>query len=180
MVFKINKDKESDSLLRKINIKDIALGFIMLGLSIYIFIGDNVILGNSIFKESIIIGRAEFYLKFLATVMILISLVLIIITLKKSRIKCNNESSIPSNNVVSLSFGALIIYVLVLKPLGFFLSSFLLTTFLSFIIRLRENRIDTRDKKLVLKSFLISCIFSLVSVLLIRYIFENGLNVILP
>lgn len=167
-------------MLKKINTKDIGLGLIMMGLSLYILLGSNVVIGNSIFKENIIVGRAEFYLKFLASIMILISLILIVRALNKSGLKGDNVTSIQSNNVVKLSFAALIIYILVLKLKGFFLSSFLLVTFLSFIIRLKENGIDINDKKLVFKSFLISCIFSLISVLVIMYIFKNWLNVVLP
>lgn len=165
---------------RNINKKDVILGLIMLGLSGYILFGNNVIVGNSIFKEEIIVARAEFYLKFLSVGMMIISVALIMKTLKIFKVKDQETTSEPINNIVKLSFVALIIYVFILKPVGFFISSFLLVAFLSYIIRLKENNIDLTDKKSVIKSLIISCIFSLTTVLIIMFIFTRWLKVVLP
>lgn len=165
---------------REINKKDVILGLIMLSLSGYILFGSNVIVGDSILKESILVGRADFYIKFLAIIMILISAALILKAFGVFGLKNKETSDEPTNNVAKLSFVALIIYGFILKPMGFFASSFLLIMFLSFIIRIKEDGIDLKDKKLVIKSLVISCAFSIITVSIFAYIFTNWLKVVLP
>lgn len=165
---------------KKVDKKDVILGIIMIALSLYIFWGSNVIVGKSILKENITVGRADFYIKFLATALLVISFVIILKALGLFSSSNDRTNSNPMNKTAKLSFIALIIYTVILKPIGFFISSFVLVTFLSLIIRLEETKINSQKMKDFVKPIIISCTFSLVSVLSIMYVFTKWLKVILP
>lgn len=165
---------------KKVDKKDVILGIIMITLSLYMFLGSNVIVGKSILKENITVGRADFYIKFLATALLVISFVMILKALGLFSSSNDRTNSSPATKTAKLSFVALIIYTVILKPIGFFISSFVLVTFLSLIIRLEETKINPQDRKDFVKPIIISCTFSLISVLSIMYVFTKWLKVILP
>lgn len=166
-----------ENMKKDINKKDLILGLAMICLSVYILFSGDVITGNSIFKEEILVGKADFYIKFFAGILMIVSIALIVKALGLFGLKPTPVTKEPVNHVVVLSFIAMFIYLLIIRSVGFFIASFLLITTMSFVIRLKEDKIDLTDKKSVLKTLVISAIFSIIMVSITLLIFEKLLKV---
>ncbi len=162
-------------------IKDIILGTMMISFSLYILLSESVIKGNSIFRESIVIARADFYIKFLAVLLIIISFIVFIKAFLPSKDSEENINSKKKNNFLAIfSFIGLAVYTAVLKRIGFFVDSFLLVTLLSFLIMIEEKSLDLKKKSVLIKGLLQSVVISLITVSVITFIFTNWLKVVLP
>ena len=160
-----------------VNKRDLYSSIVLAVIGLYITFGKNVITGKTFGVDSMpMAARADVYLKTLGLVLAVLSLVLLVRAIRTDKEVIKKEIPI----VAIIGAASLVVYIFILKPLGFFISSVLLITAWTFMFRLKEYHIDLKDKRTVLKTLGISFAFSIIIVALLQLAFTKLLGVRLP
>ena len=162
---------------KSINKRDLGSSIVMALVGLYVTFGKNVITGKTFGTESMpLAARADVYLRVLGGLLLVLSLVLM------ARALCRNEKTqkkeIPPVAVIGAIL--LIVFALIVKPLGFFVSASVLVAAWTFIFRVKEYHIDRNDKKALAKAAGISIAFALIIVAVLQLAFTHLLGVRLP
>lgn len=155
--------------------RDFFSGCVLILVSSYILFGQNIAVGRTLGKMPKL-ANAVLYVRLLGGILGFLSILLVIRALTSD--KTQDARNIPKE--VVLTSIALILYALVLDLLGFFLSSVVLISFLTFIYRIKEKHLSKNDKPSMLKAAGISIIYSLICVALLQYVFTSLLGARLP
>lgn len=160
-----------------VNKRDLCSSIVLAAIGLYITFGKNVVTGKTFGADSYpMAARADVYLKALGLALMLLSLALLVRSLRAN--KAATKKDIPM--VAKIGAVSLVVYTLILKPLGFFISSVLLIAVWTFMFRLKEYHIDLKDKKAVLKTLGIAFIFAIIVVTVLQLAFTELLGVRLP
>lgn len=161
----------------KVNLRDFISGVVFAIFGAYVVFGKNVVRGKVFGIDRMpLVSRADFYIHALGWVLLVLSLGLIVRAVVKK--EETEKKEVP---IVAVYSGiSLVIFCLIVKPLTFYPSAVLLIAFWVFIFRIKEYHIAKTDRKGILKSLLISIVYSAVVVLILQLVFTRLLGVRLP
>ena len=162
------------------NKRDFIFGLVSTGLSLWLLLDDSIIRGFTIFQSKVYFAQAGAYIKIIAALMLLFSVILLIRSLRKAEPGSENAEKQPLDKLVIVAFAAMLVYLLLMDAIGFIINTIWLMSLITFMLRVREKQIDLKDKQAVLKSAGISIGYSVVLVLVLSFMFSNWLNVRLP
>jgi hypothetical protein len=159
---------------------DVIFGVILLFFCAYIFMGKNVIKGSTMGATIIFLAQAQNYLKGLAILLGLLAVVLILRSVDFRQDVKPQVSAVKVSKGAVISFLSLIVYALVIKSLGFIISSLLLISFLHIFYRIQEYQLTVFSLTQILHLLITTAVFAGVSVAGVYLLFGIVLNVALP
>jgi hypothetical protein len=124
--------------------------------------------------------RADVYIRMLGGLMLFLAILMVI---RSINFKKEAETKAFFFNITKeslLSFVALIVFCIALKPVGFAITTFALTFFLVCLYMNRENADKNYTPQQKKKRVLFAAVFSLILLVLVYFIFSNVLLVTLP
>lgn len=167
-------------MIKKMN--DFVLSLIMIVLSLFLIFG-NVTEGGTTMGQGGPLAKPDVWLKLLAALMLVFSVILLIKSISFKRDGQDKEKfSFALNSTVILTIVGLSIYTALLPVIGFFVSTFLLSMFLCLLFSIKENKksIKTMGKNEWFAYILRSFGFSLVMLLVLYLVFGKLLAIHLP
>ncbi|MCI8650142.1 MAG: hypothetical protein HFG20_08505 [Anaerotruncus sp.] len=162
------------------NWKDFLLGIVMLLISVYLLFSPNVVKGLTLLYTDITIAKAVTYVRILGGILLLLSLSLSLRALGLFGATSQEKSTFSIDWLILAGFAALLVYMPLIKLLGFILPSILLVGVFTFFIRCREKQISLRNTPEVLKGCIVSILYAVTLVLLLQFLFTQVLHVRLP
>lgn len=163
------------------NTNDLVLGISSLVISLWLVLDTNLIKGFALVSSTPFLARPDVYVRMIAGGWAILAALLILKSLNLTgQVTGRVKFSFNLPLVTLLPMVAFIICTLILEEVGFFVSSFVLMTFMCFVFQLKEKHLTLRADKEVLKSLAISSGFSLVLVAALEQIFTHLLKVSLP
>ena len=169
-------------IIAKVN--DFILSLVIAAFGLYVIFGKNVIKGKLLTSQLALAARADVYLWGIAAIFVLLAVILLVRSLAFVKVDEQTKTE-PFRFGISaltiISFVATLVYLVFMELIGFIIPSFVFVAFLCFMYRLKENAVDWKtDKKGVFKAVWVSLLFSAVSVVAIKVIFERFLGINLP
>lgn len=162
------------------NKKDFGFGLVSLATSVFLLVYDKIVIGRSLFPMPSMWAKADIYVKIIAAVMAVLSLWLVI----RSFIKADPDETEKKKNgidhLVVIFFVAMALYLVLMDALGFVVNSIWLMTLITFMLQMREKKVDWHDKKATLKALGISLLYAVILVGVTSFIFSTWLKVTLP
>ena len=162
------------------NYRDFILGFFCYGVGTYLAFSNSVIRGKTLFIPSVLLGRADVYVRIIGGVLMVLSLLVFLRSFGLLLQELREEAPDKTNWLIVASFISFFLYILLLKPFGFLSDSVWFITFLVFIMRIKELDIDIRDGKAVIYSIGISLLVAVIVVGVLFLAFRYLLDVTLP
>lgn len=162
------------------NKKDFGFGLVSLAVSIFLLISDRIVIGRSLFPMPSMWAKADIYVKIIAAVMAALSLVLVIRSLLKADPDEGEKKKNRIDYLVIIFFAAMALYLVLMETLGFVINSIWLMTLITFMLQMREKKVDWHDKKATLKALGISLLYAAILVGVTTFIFSTWLKVTLP
>ena len=163
------------------NLRDFILGLVMLALSLYLMLSPKIVKGMTLLYTSITVAKADTYIRLLGGLLLLLSAVLILRALGLFGLKAKKtDEKKPVDWLVIAGFATLLIYMPLMKIIGFTASSILLTASFKFMIRFREKKADLHNWQELLKNLGVSIAYAVVLVSALELLFTRALHVRLP
>ena len=163
------------------NKRDFLLGIVMTAVGLYLLLSNSIVKGFSLFQTKVVLAQAGTYLKIIGGLIVLVSAVVIIRSLRKPLSEEEAaEAKRPLDWMIVGCLAAFFVYLLLMDVLGFLIDTIWVIALITFLLRVREKHIDLHDKKELLKSIGIAVGYSVVLVLVISFMFTKWLNVRLP
>ena len=162
------------------NKKDFGFGLASLAVSIFLLISDRIVIGRSLFPMPSMWAKADIYVKIIAAVMAALSLMLVIRSLLKADPDEGEKKKNRIDYLVIIFFAAMALYLVLMETLGFVINSIWLMTLITFMLQMREKKVDWHDKKATLKALGISLLYAAILVGVTTFIFSTWLKVTLP
>lgn len=160
---------------------DFVLGVIMLVLSIYLFLTDQVVNRLPKTEQGGFFARSDVYIYMLAAILGIVSLIIIIKSLnfKKEEVR---KFKFAINDTIIYTVVALVLYVLLFSTVGFIISTFIMVLFLCMMYSVKEKNEKLKEytKQELIKMIIRAFIYSIATVIILKLVFENGLSVQLP
>jgi hypothetical protein len=167
-------------LLKSVN--DFIIGIVLLGFGIFITSYKNIVRGR--ISESVggYLVRPDVYVRMIGVLLIVCSLILVIKSINFQRSAETKGFRFVMTREVALTGIALLLYSVALEPVGFAISTFLLTMFLTCLYMRKERRGGENPPapRLPLRSLVIAAAYSVAMVIVVYVMFAKLLNVILP
>lgn len=166
-------------LIKKTN--DLVFGVGSLIVSLWLVLDSSLIKGFTLASSTPFLARPDVYVRMIAGGWAILAVLLILKSLNLTgQVTERVKFSFNLPLVTLLPMVAFIFCTLILEDVGFFISSFVLMTVMSFVFQLKEKHLTLRADKEVFKILGISCGFSLVLVFALEQIFTHLLKVTLP
>lgn len=163
------------------NPRDLILGIVMTAISLYLLFSSKVVKGMTLLYTDITIAKAGTYIRILGGLLLILSVSLILRAIGVFGGKQEEPSGKKiADSFVIVGFVALILYIPLMKLIGFTVSSMLLMVCFTFMIRLREKKVDLHDKQALLKNLGVAVLYAVVLVLILEALFTRVLHVRLP
>jgi len=162
------------------NKKDFGFGLVSLAVSVFLLAYDKIVIGRSLFPMPSMWAKADIYVKIIAAVMAALSLVLVIRSLCKADPDEAGKKKNRVDHLVIIFFAAMALYLMLMETLGFVIDSIWLMTLITFMLQMREKKVDWHDKKATLKALGISLLYAAILVGVMSFVFSTWLKVTLP
>lgn len=163
------------------DIKDSILGIFSILFGLYLVFSKNIISGSSLMKNIHFLARAETYIQFLGSLLILLGFIIFIRSLSLKKIS-NHE---PGKNIIIkketvYTIFILILYIFLFSKLGYFIATFILVPALTGIYRYKEEKELALENKTSLKKIIIEIlVYSIIVTVGLYIIFTEFLGVAL-
>lgn len=165
-------------MVRKVN--DFVLSLLMIALSLFLIFG-NVTVGGSSLSQGGILSQADTYLKFIAAILLVVSVILFFRSLDFRKTGEKEPFKFDLGILAVLTVLFLVIYTIALPIVGFEISTFVLAFLLCFSYSLKEDSISIRSGMKTLGPVIIrSLLFALVMFIALYLVFVKLLQVQLP
>jgi hypothetical protein len=171
MVLKSNKIK---------NMNDLIGGLVLIAGSIWLLVSKSITVGTITTGQGGLFVRADVYIRMLGVLMLFLAVLMV---LRSINFKKEAETKAFFFNVTKeslLSFAALILFIVILKPVGFAISTYALTFFLVVLYTLKEYALKNLTPRQKKKKIVFAAVFSLILVVFVWAVFEKVLLVTLP
>ena len=163
------------------SINDFLVVIFMAALGVFLCVSDKVVEGNlTNLHAGGILVRADMYIRLIGGILILLAVLLFIKNLNFNK-SVETEGFKFNTSVQSLlTIVSLIIYTLFLHRIGFAIDTFLLSFFLVFMYMKKENKDVAMTRPVLVRMLIMTCVFSLLLVIVVYVIFGKLLYVSLP
>lgn len=172
-------------MIKKTN--DFILGILMTGVGMFLLFSSKIVTNISMNDSGGYFARADVYVKMLGAILALSSIILIIKSLgfDKNKLDKKNEPTkfnFDITDTVCYIILSMVIYAVFLPLIGFKISTFVMLFYLCMLFSIKEQnkKLNKYTKQEVIKIGIRSFIYSLISVIVLYFVFTKGLNVQLP
>jgi hypothetical protein len=159
---------------------DFISGLLLLGFGIFLMTSDAIVEGEAATNVSSYLVGADTYLRLLGLLVAFFSAVLIVRSINYKKVKETEAFGFVIKLESLLTVIALIVYIVFLPVIGFGITTFFLSLFLTCLYMRKENKGQQFTRRMILKKFLIALIFSLILVIAVYCIFTKVLQASLP
>ena len=159
---------------------DLIGGSLLCAGGLWLIFSKSITEGRILTSQNQGIIRADTYIRMLGGLVAFLALLMIV---RSINFRGNGEAKAFQFHITKESFltlAALIAFIVLLKPLGFAITTFLFTFFIVSIYMLREIRDKGLSRKQKIRKFIIAAIFSFILVFVVYLIFSKVLLVMLP
>jgi hypothetical protein len=126
-----------------------------------------------------VLVRPDVYVRMIGVLLIICSLILVIKSINYKRSGKTEGFHFVLTKEVALTGISLLLYAALLEPAGFYISTFLLTLFLT-CMYMRKEKSGEGKKLLSRGAIIVALVYSIVMVVVVHLIFAKVLNVVLP
>ena len=162
------------------SMNDFLMGLLLLAGGLWLMLSDKITEGRILKSQRQGFLQADTYIQVLGGLVVFLAVLMVIRSINFKKEAETQAFSFYMSKESLLTFVALILYVALLKPLGFSITTFLFTFFIACIYMLKETKnkgLSRRDK---IKKMIILAVFSVIMVIAVYLIFGKVLLVILP
>jgi hypothetical protein len=160
------------------SVNDVIIGAALLIVGVFITFYDNIIKGTVSDSVGGYLVRPDVYVRMIGVLLAVCSLILILKAINFKRVAETEGFQFVMTKEVALTGLSLLLYAVLLDPVGFYITTFLLTMFLTLMYMRLERKGEGQG--LVRRNVIVAAIYSVVMVIVIHLIFAKVLNVILP
>jgi putative tricarboxylic transport membrane protein len=161
------------------SVNDFIIGLILLGFGVFITTYKEIVRGTISDSVGGILVRPDVYVRMVGVLLIICSLILVLKSFNYKRSTQTEGFHFVLTKEVALTGLSLLLYAALLEPVGFYISTFLLTFFLT-CMYMRKERSGGGKPSLPRRALIIASVYSVVMVVVVYFIFAKVLNVILP
>jgi hypothetical protein len=160
---------------------DFIIGIALLGFGVFITCYKDIVRGRVSESVGGYLVRPDVYVRMIGVLLIVCSLILVIKSINFRRAAETKGFRFVMTWEVALTGLALFLYAVALEPVGFALSTFLLTMFLTCLYMRKEQMGgENPSPRLTARSLGIAAAYSVAMVIVVYLMFAKLLNVILP
>jgi hypothetical protein len=159
---------------------DFIIGMVLMAVSVWLLVSKNITEGRIIDNEGGLFVRADMYIRMLGGLMLFLAFLMVIrsINFKKAAETTGFSFTITTESFLTIL--ALVLFIILLKPVGFGITTFLFTFFEVCLYMRKENRGKGLGRREVIKKTVFAGIFSVILVVIVYLVFVKVLLVILP
>jgi hypothetical protein len=161
------------------SMNDFIVGLFLVFFGIFLMTSKSIIEGEEPTNVASYLS-ATTYLKLLGFLMVLLSCILIARSINFKKAKETEPFHLEFKLETNLTVIAVFFYILVLRKIGFIITTFIFTLFVVFLYMRKENEGQQWTKPLVIKKFTTAFIFSFVLVIVVYLIFTKLMLATLP
>ena len=162
------------------SMNDFIVGLVLLAGGLWLMFSSNITEGRILRSQSQGILQADTYIKFLGGLVFFLAFLMVIRSINFRKEAETKAFEFEMSKESFLTFTALILYVAILKPLGFSIATFLFTFFIACLYMFKETKnkgLSRRDK--IIKVAILAG-FSVILIFTVYLIFGRILLVVLP
>ena len=171
MVLKSNKIK---------SMNDFIIGLALMAASVWLMVSKNITEGRIINGEGGIFVRADMYIRMLGGLMFFLAFLMVIHAINFKNSAETKGFSFAITKESFLTIIALIVFIAVLKPVGFGMTTFAFTFFEVCLYMRKENERKGIGRRELIKKVVFAALFSLILEVIVYLVFVKVLLVILP
>ncbi|MDR1315555.1 MAG: tripartite tricarboxylate transporter TctB family protein [Spirochaetales bacterium] len=161
------------------SVNDFIIGVVLLGVGIFFTTYKEIVKGPVSDSVGGILVRPDVYVRMVGVLLVICSLIMVLKSINYRRSDKTEGFHFVLTREVALTGISLLLYAALLEPVGFFISTFLLTLFLT-CMYMRRERGGEGKPPLTRKAVLIAAVYSILMVIVVHLIFAKVLNVFLP
>ena len=162
------------------NMNDFVIGLLLLAGGLWLMLSDNITEGRILQSQRQGFLQADTYIKLLGGLVVLLAFLMVIRSINFSRDKETQAFSFHISKESFLTFIALILFIIFLRPLGFSITTFLFTFSTACIYLFKETKNKGLSRREMIKKIIILAVFSVILVVTVYLIFARVLMVVLP
>jgi hypothetical protein len=159
---------------------DFIIGIVLIAVSVWLLVSKNITEGRIIENEGGIFVRADMYIRMLGGLMFFLAFLIVIRSINFKKAAETKGFSFTITTESFLTILALVLFIILLKPVGFGITTFLFTFFEVCLYMRKENLGKGLSRRVLIKKTIFAGIFSLILVVLVYLVFVKVLLVILP
>ena len=162
------------------NMNDLIGGLLLAAGGVWLMLSKNITEGRILSSQNQGIIRADTYIRMLGGLVVFLAVLMVIrsINFKKDAETKAFEFHITKESFLTII--ALVLFIVLLKPLGFAVTTFLFSFFIVSVYTLREVRDKGLTRREKIKKFVFAGVFSFILVIVVYLIFSRILLVMLP
>jgi putative tricarboxylic transport membrane protein len=161
------------------SVNDFIIGILLLGFGIFIATYKDIVKGTISDSVGGILVRPDVYVRMVSVLLIICSLILVLKSINYRRSGKTEGFRFVMTKEVALTGISLLLYAALLEPVGFYVSTFLLTLFLT-CMYMRRERSGEGKPPLSKKAVIVAAVYSIAMVIVVHLVFAKVLKVILP
>jgi hypothetical protein len=162
------------------SMNDFIIGITLMAASVWLLVSKNITEGRIIDSEGGVFVRADMYIRMLGALMFFLAFLMVIRSINLKNIAETKGLSFTITKESFITIIALIVFIIVLKPLGFAVTTFLFSFFEACLYMYKENKGKGLNRREVIKKTVFAGVFSLVLVTIVYLLFAKVLLVMLP
>jgi hypothetical protein len=162
---------------------DFIIGVALLGIGVFIVQYENIVRGAISDSVGGYLVRPDVYVRMVGVLLVICSLLLVIKSINFKHSAETKGFHFVLTKEVAFTGLALVLYAALLEPIGFYITTFLLTLFLTCMYMRKEKMGEGKPpitRPVVIRSLTIAAVYSVVMVIVVHLLFAKVLNVILP
>ena len=162
------------------NMNDFFIGIVFVAAGLWLMLSKKTTEGKILTTQNQGILQADTYIKMLGGLMFFLAILVLIRSINFKKEAETKAFSFHITKESFLTFIALVMFLVLLKPLGFAITTTSFTVFTVCLYMLKETRGKGLGRREMIKKFIFAGIYSIVLVLIVYLVFVKLLLVILP
>jgi hypothetical protein len=162
------------------SMNDFIIGIALMAASVWLLVSKNITEGRIIDTAGGIFVRADIYIRILGGLMFFLALLMVIRAINFKKAAETKGFSFTITKESFLTIIALVVFIIILKPIGFAVTTFLFTFFEVCLYMRRENKGKGLDRRGWIKKTAFAAVFSLILITIVYFLFAKALLVTLP
>jgi hypothetical protein len=159
---------------------DFVSGLALIAASVWLMVSKNITEGRIIDTEGGAFVRADMYIRMLGGLMFFLAFLMVIRAINFRKATETKGFSFTITKESLLTIIALVVFIILLKPVGFGITTFAFTFFEVCLYMHRENKGKGFGRREMIKKTVFAGVFSLILVVVVYLVFVKVLLVILP
>ena len=162
------------------SMNDFILGLVLMAGGLWLMLSKNITEGRIIASQRQGWLQADTYIRVLGGLVFFLAVLMVIRAINFKKEANTQAFSFNISKESFLTFIGLILFLILLRPLGFSITTFLFTFSIASLYMLKETKYKELTRRDKIRQFIILAVFSLILVALVYLIFARLLLVILP